>query len=260
MKIFKVNEIDDQRFYKIPKSLFGNENYIGLSLEAKVVYSFLRDRMELSRANNWVTENNEIYLLFKREQIAELLEISLPTVTKAFKMLTKHELIIEKRQGLGKPNIIFVCHVALSQENQQKQKILMSGYKETLHQDVKNVCTNDTDLSKTERSETDNKDKGAFSGEERTSYSLVYRIEVNKTRKYFEEYYKAVYGCKYHKHKPSQSREIDERLNWAFNEYGLDLEAMCDMVQAYFRINCDHNLMHFTTEGILQNRMYEVAY
>ena len=61
---FKITDIDNESFYQIPKSLFTNENYKGLGLDAKVIYSFLKDRMELSRKNNWKDENGDIYLLF----------------------------------------------------------------------------------------------------------------------------------------------------------------------------------------------------
>ena len=36
------------RFYQVPKSLFNNPKYKGLSLGPKLMYSILRDRLDLS--------------------------------------------------------------------------------------------------------------------------------------------------------------------------------------------------------------------
>ena len=131
-----------------------------------------------------------------------------------------------------------------------------------MHQDIKNLCTNDTECIETDSNETEYNDKGAFFSEERTvCLELPYRKEINQARQFFEAYYRSCYSQQYHNHKPLQNKYIDERLNDAFIEYGLDIEDMCNMIKAYFNnVECDHNLMHFVTDGILQNRMYEVAY
>ena len=41
------------RFYQVPKSLFKNPVYKGLDLGPKLMYSVLRDRLDLSIKNNW---------------------------------------------------------------------------------------------------------------------------------------------------------------------------------------------------------------
>lgn len=153
--IAKINEVDDQRFYMIPKSLFNNDKYKGLSLEAKVVYALLRDRMELSKKNNWVDENGDIYLLFTRLELAEMIDCSEPYIIKCMKQLIKYGLIEEKRQGLGKPNIIYVCHVVQSLENSQNLTPLSSGTKQDLVQDLNAVKSNDTDNNDTEKNDTE---------------------------------------------------------------------------------------------------------
>lgn len=44
MDRFKIHEISNEKYYQIPKSLF-TEIYKNLSLDAKVIYAFLKDRM-----------------------------------------------------------------------------------------------------------------------------------------------------------------------------------------------------------------------
>jgi len=270
LRIYKANEVDDQRFYKIPKSLFGNEFYKGMAIESKVVYSFLRDRMELSKINGWINDNGEVYLIFSREKIAELIETSLPTVTKAFKQLTKYNLIVEKRQGLGRPNLIFVCHIELSQVNQQKQNILLSGYKENLHQDTKNFCANDTEFIKTNKNNTEI--YNASSSRNDGVYPVDNFTDTGKAiYDYFIEKY---YISKGEKHPPINQNIIHSINKIMEDEYITDpehdteleinIEAMVDMIDWYFDSNNplygDRRIYHFLSPMILKNLYYKAVY
>lgn len=158
-KRFKAHEVDNQRFYMIPKSLFDNPHYEKLSLESRVVYALLRDRMELSRKNGWVDDDGFIYLLFSRESIAAVLNCCLDTVTKAMRQLIKFELIDEIRQGQGKPNIIYVCHVKLDDNNAakpQNPKLSDSRNRYIRILDSENIGANDTEYNETNFSDTNN--------------------------------------------------------------------------------------------------------
>ena len=96
------------RFYQTPKALFKNPRYKGLSLGSKLMYSILRDRLDMSIKNNWKDKNGFIYLVFSIEELSKLLEINKETVTAYKKQLIKHGLIIDKRLGQGKSNMIYV--------------------------------------------------------------------------------------------------------------------------------------------------------
>lgn len=155
---YKVNEINQNRFYQIPKELVENPNYNSkLNSDAKLLYALLLDRMELSRKNNWINENGEIYLLYSRENIQEALNISKPTAVKAFKQLTEAELIKEVRQGLGKPNVIYIGKIKYpeSLENTKRSIFFTSGSKNSLPQEVKNLYPNDTECNDTDVNDTD---------------------------------------------------------------------------------------------------------
>ncbi len=58
-----------------------------LFIGAKLMYSVLRDRLDLSIKHNWKDEKGYIYLMFSGEEILNLLEISKNTVTKYKKEL-----------------------------------------------------------------------------------------------------------------------------------------------------------------------------
>ena len=106
---YKNNEILENSYYQIPQELFVNSLYKEkLNSDSKILYAFLLDRLSLSQKNHWFDEFGRVYLIFTREEVEDKLCLSEKTVTKAFKQLSEVNLIAEKRQGLGKPNLIYV--------------------------------------------------------------------------------------------------------------------------------------------------------
>ena len=82
--------------------------YKGLGLGPKLMYSILRDRLDLSIKNNWKDEKGYIYLIFSIEDLSGLLEINKETATTYKRKLVKYKLIIDKRMGQGNSNRIYV--------------------------------------------------------------------------------------------------------------------------------------------------------
>ena len=106
---YKSNEALEHKYYQIPQELFVNEKYKNtLNSDSKILYAFLLDRLSLSQKNHWIDKVNNVYLIFTREEVQDKLNLSDKTVTKAFKLLIKVNLVQEKKQGLGKPNLIYV--------------------------------------------------------------------------------------------------------------------------------------------------------
>ena len=106
---YKLNETLEHKYYQFPQELFVNEKYKNkLNSDSKILYAFLLDRLSLSQKNHWIDEENNVYLIFTREEVQEKLNLSDKTVTKSFKILMEVNLVQEKRQGLGKPNLIYV--------------------------------------------------------------------------------------------------------------------------------------------------------
>lgn len=123
---YKINEILENKYYQIPQELFTNEKYKDkLNSDSKILYAFLLDRLTLSQKNHWVDSENRVYLIFTREEVQDKLGLSEKTVIKAFKQLSEVKLISEKRQSLGKPNLIYVGKIQHEeipeQENLQVQ-------------------------------------------------------------------------------------------------------------------------------------------
>jgi len=95
-------------FYRIPKLLFTDDKFSELSIEAKVLYGIMLDRMGLSIKNKWLDEQKRAYIVFSIDKIMNLLHCREQKANKLLKDLEEIGLIERKRNGLGKPNFIYV--------------------------------------------------------------------------------------------------------------------------------------------------------
>ena len=85
---YKANECFEHLYYQIPMELFFNKNYKDkLNSDSKILYEFLLNRLTLSRKNNWFDEEGNVFLIFTRKEVQELLNLSDKTATKAFNQL-----------------------------------------------------------------------------------------------------------------------------------------------------------------------------
>lgn len=98
----------------MPKFLFKNE-FENLSTNARQLYMLLRDRFFLSVKNKakFTTKEGKVYVVFLREEMEKVLGLCRNSVLKIIKELKSLNLISEKRQGLNKPNLIFVNAVSV---------------------------------------------------------------------------------------------------------------------------------------------------
>ena len=102
-------ESEQFSFYRIPKVLFTEERFKAISAEAKVLYGLLLDRMSLSAKNGWQDKENRVYIIFTIEDIMEAMGCADQKAGKLlYELESKCGLIERKRQGLGKPNLIYV--------------------------------------------------------------------------------------------------------------------------------------------------------
>ena len=106
-------QTDVQSIYhmQMPRWLFSDPRYCEMSLDAKVTYTFLLNRFQLSRRNGWVNERGEVFVIFPRKALAKELRICEQRVTAAFKKLVELKLVWEKRCGRGDANQIYLARV-----------------------------------------------------------------------------------------------------------------------------------------------------
>ncbi len=136
---YKSNETLENRYYQIPQELFENSLYKDkLNSDSKILYAFIIDRLTLSQKNNWIDSENNIYLIFTRQEVQDKLGLSEKTVIKAFKQLAETKLIFEKRQGLGKPNLIYVGKIQ-HEEIAEQENLQLQNCKNYSSRGVKNT-------------------------------------------------------------------------------------------------------------------------
>ena len=112
-------QTDVQSIYhmQMPRWLFSDPRYADMSLDAKVTYTFLLNRFQLSRRNGWVNEHGEVFVIFPRKALAAELRICEQRVTAAFRRLAELRLIWEKRCGRGDANQIYLATVVPMEDN-----------------------------------------------------------------------------------------------------------------------------------------------
>lgn len=78
-----------------------------LSHTAKLIYSVLLYRANLSRINGWIDEQGRVYITFSLETIMETIHKTRTPVKKAMRELYNADLI-ERKRNYSAPNTIYV--------------------------------------------------------------------------------------------------------------------------------------------------------
>ena len=110
---FTGGQADLFSFYRLPKILFADPRFRGISAEAKILYGLLLDRMSLSVKNGWLDSTGRVYIIFTVEEIMESLACGNKKAVGLLRELEEKAGLIERRrQGLGRPNLIYVKNFA----------------------------------------------------------------------------------------------------------------------------------------------------
>lgn len=197
---FYGNQSEQFTFYRIPKLLFTDPELKNISTEAKVLYGLLLDRMSLSIKNNWLDEQRHVFIIFTIDEIMEALACAEQKAAKLLNELEKGVGLIErKRQGLGKPNLIYVKNFVdkstvpvrpyiesqiLNCENHNSGSAIITD------QELPELQTNNTEINNTDSSDTDiNPIPSSLVQRLRQKDSMRSDLmeERNRTREYLEE-------------------------------------------------------------------------
>lgn len=179
---FQEHESEQFTFFRIPKILFSDERFAGLSSEAKILYGLMLDRVGLSRKNGWIDQNGNVYIQYTIEEMMSVLKWTRYRIYQLLDELDTKEngigLIERKRVGLNKPNLIYVKNFAsvnrtrgepeVREPDVRKSESQISG---SLSAGVPEVCQSDasnTDRNKNEESNTD-----SFWSNDKVSSSLT---------------------------------------------------------------------------------------
>ncbi|MDD6229332.1 MAG: DUF6017 domain-containing protein [Lactimicrobium massiliense] len=187
---FTGRQTEQFAFYQIPKILIMDERFEQLSLDAKLLYSIMLDRAALSSKNGWLDDKGRVYIIYTLEQVMADLHCANQKVSRMMKELVKIGLIERKRQGQGKPTLIYVKDFTTGLDEEQPKSSQVQNHEnheseaddpekdgvsqvlnhENHESDVVNIMspeswkshTNNTDNNKTENNETESINQSAF--------------------------------------------------------------------------------------------------
>ncbi len=193
LSYFYGKEAEQYLFYKIPKLLFTDDYFKKISVEAKVLYGLMLDRMSLSVKNQWMDEEGRAYIYYSLEDIMDALGCSNKKAISIMKELDMDAgigLIEKKRQGQGKPTMIYLKQFMI--QDVQKCRNYTSGEKSVISEvknlhilkckkstsrseentclEVKNIHTNKNNINNTEFS--NNESNLILSGDDRMRYEM----------------------------------------------------------------------------------------
>ena len=108
---FYGDQADAFSYYRIPRALITGREFRQVSIDAKLLYGLLLDRMGLSSRNGWFDSQGRVFIYYTLEEIQEDLNCGRD---KAMKLLAELDipkgvgLIQRVRQGQGRPTLIYV--------------------------------------------------------------------------------------------------------------------------------------------------------
>ena len=104
----KIQTCKINSFLMVPWLLITAPEYQKLSMESKVLYSMMFDRMSLSKKNKWKDELGRVFIYYTVDEIIEKMGCCKQKTVKLLKELKEIGLIECERIGLTKPNRIYV--------------------------------------------------------------------------------------------------------------------------------------------------------
>ena len=149
-----------ERFYRIPKIFVESPLYKPMSTDAKFTYAILKDRFELSLRNNWIDKNGDVYLIYTITELQEILGYGNKKVIKLKKELQEYGLLEEVRQGLNKPNLLYLGNIDYqappTEENHSQPLKTAEMSKRHFQKNQGNVKITSQKMSKQHANDTEN--------------------------------------------------------------------------------------------------------
>lgn len=183
LEFYYNNEGNQFQFFQLPKILFTDQIFKTLSLEARVMYTAMLDRMALSAKSK-----GRVYIYFTIEDGCEFTGLGKNKVIKIFTEIDSEKgvgLIHRERQGQGKPTRIYVKSFA-SNKNTAKDE---SVKKQEVFQNTENIVE-DKHIEVPQYKHQENYDVKLKEETFKTNEELEYEVieEVNQEQGIPKEY------------------------------------------------------------------------
>lgn len=105
---YEKDQADQYSFIRIPKAMMTEDVFAPLSVEAKILYGLLLDKMGAAVKNQWLDEENKAYVIYQITDIMEDMNISKKKAIASLKELEEVGLVEKKLKGLGQPSLLYV--------------------------------------------------------------------------------------------------------------------------------------------------------
>ena len=155
---FDIGSAEQFQFLRIPKIMIKEKDIFNISIESKMLYGLMLDRMTLSLKNNWIDDSGKVYIYYKNESIQEDLQVSENKASKLLKELIKIGLVEKKQIGFNRTNRIYVKNFMTPFNIKNSDKALKNTNRkicgmETLKTEVskpQNLRSNNTNINNTD--------------------------------------------------------------------------------------------------------------
>ncbi len=202
---FYEEQSESYAFYKIPKVLFTEEMFEGLTTDAKVLYGLLLDRVSLSKKNGWIDESGKVFVYFTIETVKRSMRCANSKACALMKELVDFGLIERRKRGLGKPAVIYVKDFA----RLRKSELQASEYQNCGDVEIGSLDVRKSEPNNTERINTDINETHSILSEE------------EEERRAYSDYFMYQLGLEYlHQDNPYDGEMIDEIM-------GLIVDTVC---------------------------------
>lgn len=222
--INKSPQQEEGQFFKLHKALFEGE-LKKLSVQSKMVYALLSDRHKLSIKNKWADDKGQVYVIYSRDKIGEMLNCSRKTAGKYMKELVEIGLIKERGQGANKPKLIYVTPISEGTGTFYPSE--PEGREHFTHQDGNILPTSKTEVIKTENiySATEIAQHTSTTKDPITNNKVK---DTDKVNEYFESLW-TEYPSKKGKARVSQAKrkelhKLGEEMERCIKRYSKDVE------------------------------------
>jgi hypothetical protein len=274
-----------ERFFRIPKALFTYDFYKPMTLAAKTAYAILKDRFELSVQNGWADEQGAVFLLYTVSQLGEILGCKKDKVIQIKKELNRYGLLEEERQGLNKPNRLYIGNIDVtpkvihSDKASDTKEVGKTDYRNAENptsrkrknrlQKVGKTEPNDTDFSETERSETNNDEEEHASETQLIALAKEHIDEVLTTNPNIAPTLKLVKDLL--KSEPMQAKEVVDAIDTEYRhlcllqEQGnevLTVAKILDGDRAIIKLltKCVGQQLNFMRDHLTDHRLFGVYF
>ena len=152
---FYGEQSEQYAFYRTPKVFYTDERFRGLSSDAKTVYGILLDRVSLSAKNGWFDDEGRVYVYMTVSSIEEAMGCAHQKACGLLAELDEFGLIERQKQGLGKPDRIYVKNfIQVWNSYLKKYENHTAGDMKIIPLEVCKSASNNTDKNNTEDNDT----------------------------------------------------------------------------------------------------------